>query len=281
MISSLNKYSELQQRIIAAIIGAAVIVGGVIYSQWAYYGIFLFICMATIQEFYRLLGLDGNLPLKTYGTFNAVALFTVSFLVETGLIKSRWYFMIFMSLAAIYLIKLYLKRDTNPFKNIAYTFLGIIYVGLPFALLNHAVFFDQQYHFEVILGALVILWASDSGAYFSGKTFGRRKLFERVSPKKTWEGSIGGALLALLMGFAASIIFKDYGPLQLWQWLMFSMIIVIAGTYGDLVESLFKRSINIKDSGQSIPGHGGFLDRFDGLLIASPFIAGFLELTTP
>jgi len=126
-----------------------------------------------------------------------------------------------------------------------------------------------------VLGMLFILWASDTGAYFSGILFGKKKLFERISPKKTWEGSIGGAFLALVFAYGFSIYFKD---LSLVQWLVAAALIVIAGIYGDLVESLFKRSIAIKDSGTSIPGHGGFLDRFDGLLLASPFVAVFISL---
>jgi phosphatidate cytidylyltransferase len=142
-------------------------------------------------------------------------------------------------------------------------------------LLNIIVFSSGQYRFHIIFGILFILWASDTGAYFSGILFGKKKLFKRVSPKKTWEGSIGGAILALLFAYGFSKYFND---LTLIQWLVAALIIVIAGVYGDLVESLFKRSIAIKDSGTSIPGHGGFLDRFDGLLLASPFVAAFINL---
>lgn len=125
------------------------------------------------------------------------------------------------------------------------------------------------------MGMVLIIWASDTGAYFAGITMGRRKLFERVSPKKTWEGSFGGGLLALGMAFLLSRYFHDLRP---FEWLMAAVIIVVAGIYGDLVESLFKRSIEIKDSGTTIPGHGGFLDRFDSLILAIPFIVVFVEI---
>ena len=272
---SLNKKSELFQRIVAGIVGSFVIVSSIYYDKWTYFVVFFFICMFSMLEFYKLLGLDGNLPLKTYGTLNGLFIYVITFLIEANIIPSKFLFVIFIGLSAVYLIKLYLKRDPNPFANIAFTFLGIIYVGLPFALLHTAVFFDDQYHYEVILGSLFILWASDTGAYFSGKNFGKRKLFARVSPKKTWEGSIGGGILALAFGWGFSNYFLS---LTTWQWLCISVIIVVAGTYGDLVESLFKRSMRIKDSGRTIPGHGGFLDRFDGLLIASPFIVAFIKL---
>ncbi len=271
----LNNYSELTQRVIAGIVGAATIFGSLYYSEWTYFALFFLICMFTCLEFYKLLGIDGNLPLTTYGTLNSLFIYSLTFFIAREDLRSEYYLLIFLTASAIYLIKLYIKRDKQPFANIAYTFLGIIYVGIPFALLNIASFYDHEYHYEVVLGCLLILWASDTGAYFAGKNFGRRKLFARVSPKKTWEGSIGGTVLALLIAYLISIPFE---VIPLWKWLCIAIIIVVAGTYGDLVESLFKRSLLVKDSGRSIPGHGGFLDRFDGLLIASPFIVAFLKL---
>ena len=159
--------------------------------------------------------------------------------------------------------------------NIAYTFLGIIYVALPFALICVLSMVLGRYSWQIVLGCLFLLWASDTGAYFAGTNFGKTKLFERVSPKKSWEGSIGGFILAMFIAYILSIYFED---IEGWKWYVIGAIIVIAGTYGDLVESLFKRSIKIKDSGSVIPGHGGFLDRFDGLLLSVPFIIAFLKL---
>ncbi len=271
----LRSRSELTQRIVAAVLGAIIIIGSILWNEWAYFGVFFIICAFCLHEFYQLMGLDGNLPLKTYGTLNGLFFFTLTFLVEKRLVPDKYYLLVFLSLSAVYLIKLYIARDPRPFTSIAYTFLGIVYVGIPFALLNMSVFYDGKYHYEVIIGSLFILWASDTGAYFTGRLFGKRKLFERVSPKKTWEGSFGGGFFALCMG----LLFSNYfHSLNFVQWICISIIIVVAGTYGDLVESLFKRSIRIKDSSKSIPGHGGFLDRFDGLLIASPFIVAFIRL---
>lgn len=272
---NLRSKSELTQRFVAALLGAIVMIGSIVWNEWAYFGIFFFICGFCLHEFYKLVGLHGNLPLKTYGTITGVFIYTLTFLIEKGILEDQNYLFVFIGLSAVYLIKLYIARDPSPFKNIAYTFLGILYVGVPFSLLNMAVFLNGEYHYEIIIGSLFILWASDTGAYFSGRLFGKRKLFERVSPKKTWEGSIGGGLFALCMGFGFSQYFYS---LNLFQWMCISIIIVVAGTYGDLVESLFKRSMSIKDSGRTIPGHGGFLDRFDGLLIASPFIVAFIRL---
>lgn len=275
MTSILNKYSNLTQRIIAALIGAVIIITCIYYSPWTYFCIFLSICIITQLEFYKLLGLDGLLPLKFFGTFCGLLIFTLSFLIEYGILPNKYYFLIFPCSACIYLIYLYRKHSIKPFRGIAFTFLGILYVAIPFSLLNVIAFHTGNYTFELILGALLILWANDTGAYFAGVRFGKRKLFERVSPKKSWEGSIGGLILATAMAYGL-YHFTDVMPL--WQWLCFGFIIVIGGTYGDLVESLFKRSIEIKDSGRIIPGHGGFLDRFDGLLLAAPFLAAFLKI---
>lgn len=175
----------------------------------------------------------------------------------------------------IFLIKLYRPLDKKPFTSIAFTILGIVYVALPFSLMSMIVFRYGDYNPLIAIGILLILWASDTGAYFAGTRFGKRKLFERISPKKSWEGSIGGTILAILMSI---VVGYNFELLPLWQWIGVATLIVVGGTYGDLVESLFKRSILIKDSGNFIPGHGGFLDRFDGLLIAVPFIVAFLKI---
>lgn len=271
----LNKYNNLTQRVITALVGAAVVIFCVAFSDWTYFLIFFVICLLTLWEFYRLSGLDGMLPQKTFGTFCGMVIFSLSFFIERQDISSRYYFVIFPLVACIFLIKLYKKFERKPFTNIAFTFLGISYVAVPFALLNIAAFEAGKYNFQIIIGCLFILWASDTGAYFAGTLFGKRKLFERISPKKSWEGSVGGAILAMLFALGLSQYFTS---LQLWQWLTIGAIIIVGGTFGDLVESLLKRSIEIKDSGDTLPGHGGFLDRFDGLLISAPFIVAFLEI---
>lgn len=273
---NINNYSNLAQRIITAVIGAAIIIAGSVISPWLYFIIFGFILGFSQMEFYRLTGLDGMLPLKSFGTFLGLTIFTLTFLVGLGHMADKYYFLIFPLAALVFFIKLYRKSDKKPFTGVAFTFLGIFYVAVPFSMLNVAAFsVDGSFHYEVIVGSLFILWASDSGAYFAGTKFGKTKLFERVSPKKSWEGFLGGAALAF---FVAYVLAKNFNSLPEWRWLGIATIIIIAGTYGDLIESLFKRSIEIKDSGKSLPGHGGFMDRFDGLLLSAPFIAAFLKI---
>ena len=273
---NINKYSNLGQRAITSVVGAGVILTALVYSDWTYFLIFALILGASQMEFYKLSGLDGMLPLKSFGTMLGLLIFALTFMVEKERLPHEYLYLIFPLVSLTFFIKLYKKTDKKPFTGVAYTYLGIFYVAVPFSLLNLAVFsVDAVYHYEILVGCILILLASDTGAYFAGTRFGKTKLFERVSPKKSWEGFIGGAFSALIVAFVISNYFL---VLEDWKWLVIAGIIIIAGTYGDLIESLFKRSIEIKDSGSVLPGHGGFMDRFDGLLLSAPFITAFLKI---
>src|SRR5688572_27270602 len=176
----LSKYNNLTQRLITGILGSAGIIAGVSYSEWIYFGMFFIICLFSLREFYKLSGLDGMIPLKTIGTIIGISVYSLSFFIEQGTISYKYYFLIFPLVAVVYLVKLYKKTEHKPFTNIAFTFLGVFYIAIPFALLNHAAFQDTitgpHYNFEIILGCLLILWASDTGAYFAGTLFGKHKL---------------------------------------------------------------------------------------------------------
>ncbi len=271
----LKNLPNLAQRLITGILGAAAVIFGVVFSEWSYFAVFFIICLLSLWEFYTLTGLDGLLPQKTFGTICGMVVYSLSFFIERGDLTPKFYYLIFPLVSCVYMIKLYKKFERKPFTNIAFNFLGIFYVAVPFALLNIAAFENGNYNFEIIFGCLFILWATDTGAYFAGTYFGKRKLFPRISPKKSWEGAAGGALLALIFAYGIAYYFQS---LPLWQWMIVAAIIIVGGIFGDLVESLLKRSIEIKDSGDALPGHGGFLDRFDGLLISAPSIVAFLEL---
>jgi phosphatidate cytidylyltransferase len=228
-----------------------------------------------MHEFYTLVGLDGMVPQKTLGIAIGLLIFTLTFFIEQETADPKYFFLVFPLTSVVFMIKLYKKFERKPFTNIAFTFLGIFYIAVPLSLMNIAAYDGGKYNFEIILGSLLILWASDTGAYFAGTRFGKRKLFERISPKKSWEGFFGGAALALVITF----IFTQYfHTLDNYQWYIIAVLIIVGGTFGDLIESLLKRSIEIKDSGDVLPGHGGFLDRFDGLLISAPFIVAYLDI---
>jgi phosphatidate cytidylyltransferase len=273
----LRSLSNLQQRIIAALIAVPGLLFCVLYSDYTFLVLFLVIGALAQLEFYKLVGsISDNLPLTFYGTFCGVVMHVLAFFIEKGDLAYQYYYVLSPLLTFVFFIKLYKSKDEKPFKNIAYTFLGIIYVALPFTLFTVLAFIkNDTYDPNIVLGCLFLLWSSDSGAYFAGTKFGKTKLFERVSPKKSWEGSIGGLITAMVVATIISKYYTNYSP---FQWYAIGVIIVVAGTYGDLVESLFKRSINIKDSADTIPGHGGFLDRFDGLLLSIPFIIPFVKL---
>ena len=274
-MKKLRTRSNLTQRVFAALIGAPVIIFLIFYHPLSFLFLVVALTALTQYEFYSLIMRQGNLPMKTFGTFCGALVVTLTYLIETYTILPEYYYVGVPFLTVPFFIKLYRKNDKHPFVNLGYTYLGIIYVALPFALLVEMTFLQGNFMPLLPLGILLILWSSDTGAYFSGKFFGRRKLFERISPKKTWEGFFGGAIIAMITAFFYWYFTKS---LDRGEWMGIATIIVIAGTLGDLVESLFKRSIEIKDSGSIIPGHGGFLDRFDGLLLSMPFIVTFIKI---
>lgn len=275
MRSIFAKYEDLSQRLGVAIFGAFIIILSIVWNEWSYFVIFLFISVVAQNEFYKLLKLSEMLPLTFWGTVAGVSIYSIIFFEQKLQIPVKYYFLLLPVIYIAFLIKLYKRSEKRPFTNIGLTFLGIIYVALPFSLLHVSAYHNGIYSYQIVLGIILTQWASDVGAYFAGLTFGKRKLFERVSPKKSWEGFLGGMLLALAMSYTVS---KYFDVLMTWQWISIAMIIAVVGTYGDLVESLFKRSMEVKDSGTTLPGHGGFLDRFDSLILSLPFIAAFLKL---
>jgi phosphatidate cytidylyltransferase len=244
------------------------------------FGFLLYIMILNLlglSEFYRLFQSSTLLPRVKHGIILATALIFTSFLVVNGMTDERVLLISIPIAFSIFVMELYLKAE-NPFQNIAITFLGIICITLPLSLFLSIAFLPVGsviYHPEIIIGLFIILWAGDSGAFFFGKQFGRRHLFHRISPNKTWEGSLGGAVSSLSAAYIISRIDQSH---SLYEWITMAVIIIITGTFGDFVKSLMKRSLHVKDSGAILPGHGGILDRFDTLLGSAPFIFGYLIL---
>jgi phosphatidate cytidylyltransferase len=268
------KLSNLTLRIIFGLLGAAIVVGGVFYNEWSLLVLFGTFCCLTLIEFFNLLNQSGIRVNQVFATITGTVIFTVHYLIQQTLLHSTWYYALLAFVFLLFLIELFQHND-NPFYRIANTFLGIIYIAIPYTLFASTAFIHGPYNSGVVMGLLLLLWANDIGGYIAGMSFGKHKLFERVSPKKTWEGSIGGALLSIV---TAIVIAQYFTSLALQHWLALACIMVIFGSMGDLVESLFKRNLSVKDSGKLIPGHGGLLDRFDGLLIAAPFLVVYLKL---
>ena len=227
---------------------------------------------------------SGSFPQKIMGTIYGAILFIGNVLVfyayknsdsqsrNPGLLVQFIILFIFLFIFLIFIFELFRKKE-NPFGNISFTFLGIIYVALPLSLLNYINILSGKYNYQLLFGIFFILWCNDAGAYIVGSLTGKHKLFPRISPAKSWEGSIGGGLISYGIVF---IISKWYTSISFIDWMVIATILIVIGTLGDLVESLFKRSVTVKDSGNILPGHGGILDRFDSLLMSVPFIFAYL-----
>jgi phosphatidate cytidylyltransferase len=252
-------------------------VGSALLGQTVFSVLLLIITILSLNEFITLVTNENNQP-ALWPTIVIGGIIYCSFTAHAmGLMAADGLLIIIPFIFVVFFLELW-RNKANPFINIALSLTAIIYIAVPFGLMMY--FFDSMvisgsYHYGIVLGFLVILWLNDTGAYFVGSMFGKHKLFERISPGKTWEGSIGGAFFALLTAWGLSFIFKQ---LDVLQWLMLAVIIVISGSLGDLVESMMKRSLGIKDSGTILPGHGGLLDRFDAVLLSAPFVFVYLAL---
>ena len=241
----------------------------------------------TVWEFCGLVNeRDGVKVNRFICTVAAVYLFYAMAGFNSGLTPSTVFIPYLVSIVYLLVAELYLK-EKDPVNDWAYTMLSQLYIALPFSLLNVLAFrydgTEVRYDYVLPLSIFVCLWLNDSGAYCFGSLFGRHKLFPRISPGKSWEGSIGGGLLVVVAAVAFALISEangfptGYAP---WQWAGLGLTVVVFGTWGDLVESLFKRTLGIKDSGNILPGHGGMLDRFDSSLLAIPAAVIYLFTLT-
>lgn len=253
----------------------AIIIGSILLDAYVFAAIFAIITGWAVREFYKLVNTQKDVEVNSWlGVGGAVLLFLTSFLHAADVIRYPVFSFYGLYIVLTLIAELYLKKK-NPIHNWAYLILGQIFIALPFALLNFIAFIDaDQFKPLILLAVFVTIWVNDTGAYLFGITFGKHRLFERISPKKSWEGFFGGALAALASGYVFSLFIPE---ISLIQWLIFSEIIVIFGTFGDLIESLIKRTLLVKDSGTAIPGHGGLLDRFDSMLLAAPVIFIYLS----
>lgn len=202
---------------------------------------------------------------------------------NSGLTPATVFIPYLVSIIYMLIAELYLIHD-DPVGDWSYTMMSQLYIALPFSLLNVLAFrstgYDIQYTYLAPLAVFVFLWINDTGAYLCGSLLGKHKLFPRISPGKSWEGSIGGGFLVVAIAVLIWYLTDQYGVndlgLNAYEWAGLGLTVVIFGTWGDLVESLFKRTLGIKDSGNILPGHGGMLDRFDSSLLAIPAAVVYL-----
>lgn len=267
-------------RTLTAIVYVVLLVGCTVLSPMSAYIFYALIALLCTREFCAVLnrhyGAEINTPIVALTGFLLVSIAWVG----VGGIKDEQLILLFGTTMLFLIISELYRQSSDPLRNWALAFAAQIYTALPFALLpSIAIHYDVYnnapiYEWIYPLALFIFLWTNDTGAYLVGSLLGRYvpyKLFPRISPNKSWVGSIGGGLLTLA---AAAVIYTlRPAELNLLQWLGFGLTVVFFGTWGDLVESLLKRQLGIKDSGHILPGHGGMLDRFDSALLAIPAAA--------
>ncbi len=264
--------SNFWQRTITGILFVATLVTCILWNEYSFFALFFVITALALHEFYTLVKQQADVN-PFVGAAGGLLLFTASFLQAKGFVFFDTYLIYGLFIAGLLIAELWRKKE-NPINNWAYYLLGQVIVALPFSLLSFLVFQGIYFPYFLLL-LFVLIWANDTGAYCIGMLFGRHRLFERISPKKSWEGFFGGLALAVIV---AVLVCTRFFHWPIGVSVGFALLVVIFGTLGDLCESLFKRTLNVKDSGNILPGHGGILDRFDSLLLAAPIIYIYMQL---
>jgi len=286
-------------RSISGVFLILIVVGSVWFNSLSNFLLFLFILIFGMHEFYRLSKAANYYPNEKLGIASGIIIYTLSYFVAANVVDINILAIILPLPIFIAIAEMY-RQKKNPINNISITIFGLIYLALPLSLIHFMVLspyssgnepdiintlskssplntqlHDVYYSSIIIIGYFIIQWVSDTGAFVFGVSFGKHRLFERISPKKSWEGAIGGFIATI---GAAFLVHQIYPHLALVHWIVISLIITLFGIFGDLIESLFKRSVNVKDSGKIMPGHGGILDRFDSTLIALPMVYFYLQI---
>lgn len=284
---------NLLTRAITGAIFVIVLVAGILYSMYSFCILFAIITAAAVWEYTLLINKIPEVHINSLiSTVGAACLFLGVFAFTSNM-GGGGVFLPYILLIIYMLISELYRKQQHPLLNWAYTMLGQMYIALPLSMLcvlavqheGGAAFYVPVYPLSVF----IFIWCSDTGAYCCGRLFGKHKLFERVSPHKTWEGSIGGGILAIVV--AVMLFFLIHQPfmgkmeadgtaLELAEWIGLALVVVVFASWGDLVESLLKRQLGVKDSGNILPGHGGILDRFDSSLMAVPAAVIYLYIIT-
>ena len=265
------------QRAITGTLFVAVLVGAIVLGGWYMHVTFGVIVIFGLLEFYKLFENTETKPQRIVGTTIGAGIYLLALLAmyfggQFGLIAIG---ISLGSFLAIGIAELF-RAQSKPFENISITVGGIIYLVIPFVLLNQLATrleLDKfQHYIWPVLSIFILIWSNDTFAYLTGRLIGKHKLFERISPKKTWEGFIGGVVFAMIAGILLAYLLEE----SYLKYITYALVAGVIGTFGDLVQSMLKRSVNVKDSGTILPGHGGILDRFDAVLFVVPVIF-FLE----
>lgn len=284
------KINNLLTRTLSGAIFVAILISGIIIGYETFLLLMLIIIGLTLNEFYQIVKKSNISPNFSLGLIAGLGTFISFFVFALGGYQD----VVFLAFPLLIYVGIFIselfRNKSNPFINVAMTLLGVFYIALPFAILNFLVFIQYSnfdgviFDWYYILSLFILVWTNDTFAYLTGMSIGKHKFFERISPKKTWEGIIGGVFFACLMSIGLFYLYPHIAPLgklgfsglSLPEWIGLALVVAIFADLGDLVESMLKRSLGIKDSGNIIPGHGGMLDRFDAILLAAP--AAFVYL---
>lgn len=271
--------SNFWQRTLTGTFFVAALAGATMMGAVTFYILLAIINFLCLLEFYELV-LPTKSKLEKYlGIITGSMVLIMFELVFSADLSLAWYYHIIPILLTLFVVKLF-ERTHNEFSTLAFQVLGIVYITLPFVMLAKLGYFNTlDYDWGLPMGFFLLLWANDTGAYLAGKRFGKTPLFERISPKKTVEGSLGGLLMVCLVAWLLSTSVA-FDTVDRTDWLIIGALVAVFGSLGDLFESLLKRNLSIKDSGTILPGHGGVLDRFDGLFLAIPAVFFYLMFTT-
>ncbi|TAL80860.1 MAG: phosphatidate cytidylyltransferase [Bacteroidetes bacterium] len=259
--------------------------GGFLLHPISFFLTGLIMLIGTQYEYYQMIRNTGVRPQMIPGIITGITVYVISTLIASGVVPGYFFLFLIPLMLIIMVVELYRKED-KPFDSLAHTFFSVLYTAVPFSMFPFSAFLrtglnsllpHENIIFSpgIIIGFFLLIWTNDTGAYLSGVLIGRHRLFERISPKKSWEGFFGGLLFTILIAWLLS---DWFGVVDKTQWIIIAVIVSVAGTYGDLVESMLKRSQGVKDSGTIMPGHGGFLDRFDSAIISFPLVFLFITL---
>ena len=272
----------MKQRIIWGIVFGATLIGIFISHQpLLFTAAITLIAMLCLQEFFQMIaGYDEQFATaksfyNSFGVTAGAAVVLIFQLTAQNKVLPQFVWIAVLLIWIVFIYELLMNTKGNVVANCGYFTLAIIYIVAPLALSSYLAFSHGSYYPWRIFGLFILIWTSDSMQYFSGKFFGKHKLYERISPKKTWEGTIGGLLFTMIAGYVLSYFIAPEISFTKMQWILNAFLVAVFGSIGDLVESMFKRQMKVKDSGNFLPGHGGALDRFDSFIFVLPFVVVF------
>lgn len=267
-------FRNLVTRTLAGAVLVGFIIGAILWCSDSFVVVMALLAALTTREYHTLTnGTRASVMVSNSAIGSALLVVSVYFIEQDcSTLGFRLLCLYILWLQLTWAQELWRKKP-DPIANVAYIAFGQLYTALPFALLSVIAYYGGAYSPWLVLSLFIFIWVNDTFAYLTGSLLGKHRMFERISPKKSWEGFIGGNLFALAAAYGMSFVEPC---LSWWQWLVFAELTVVSGTIGDLFESLIKRTIGVKDSGRAIPGHGGWLDRFDSLIFAIPVITVYL-----